>query len=134
MNARTSLVGVLAALALALPAWSEEGGGGQGAAGRRRPAGPAVTGVVKSVDAAKKSITVAVEGQGEKTFTLGEQVTIMMRGPILDGIKPADKVEIRLRDEAGAQTVRSVTVSRDGVTPANWTGGWEAGRRGGGAQ
>lgn len=130
-NRRAWLAGGLAALVLTGAAFSEDAGPGGGMGGRpgRGQAGPTLTGVVKSVDATKRTLTVNIEGQGEKTFTLGEQVTILMRGPILDGIKPNDKVELRMQGEGATQTVRMVTVSRDGVTPANWTD-WR--RRGGG--
>jgi hypothetical protein len=102
------------------------GGGRRGGAARGGTQTTQVSGTVKSVSAAGKTITVTLENKTDKTFKMADTVSITFGGPIVDGIKAGDKVQVRPTTEGG-DTARTITVKRDGVTPDGWTGGFGGG-------
>ena len=64
-----------------------------------RPKMEKVKGVINAVDMEAKTITITTEG-GEQVLTLDVKSMIMLKGPILDGLKAGDTVDAMMADQA----------------------------------
>jgi Cu/Ag efflux protein CusF len=95
-----SLIAV--ALAFAIPAGAEE------AKKEAKPAKPMkheYTGDIKSIDVAKKTLTVLKKEGDEKTFVVAEKAKIILKGKEaaeLSDLKVGDKVTLSYTEEGGA--------------------------------
>ncbi len=118
MRRRRMLTALFAAWSLAAGGAfaAEEGGkqGGQARKPRRARPKPTATarGVVKTVDAEGKTLTITVKGKEDQSFTLTKKSRIIFRGPILDGVKAGDRVFVRVFEKEGEEKTIQVIVSR----------------------
>lgn len=110
----TVLLAAAVLFAMPVGAQEEEGGGGKKKRERAKPA--KMSGTVVEVKADERKLVVSVDGKDE-TIVVGKKSTITLRGPLLDGIKKGDSIEMDVAEQKGTKTLRKATVTRE-VEPA----------------
>jgi uncharacterized membrane protein YgcG len=81
-----------------------------------------LAGTVVAVNAEEAKLVVSVDGE-EQTVVVQKKATITLRGPMLDGIKKGDSIEMELVDMKGKKTLRKATVTREVEPPKKGKGG-----------